>query len=160
MEKTKADLRTEKFKKLIKKINYYPPYIGAAIKLKDINEDLTKFRVEMKLTWYNRNLVGTHFGGSLYAMCDPFYMFILMANLGSNYIVWDKYAAIDFLKPGKGKVIAEFEIQKDKIADIKQRVDSEGKTVVEFICEVKSESGEVISKVTKGVYVRKKDTKL
>jgi acyl-coenzyme A thioesterase PaaI-like protein len=150
------DKKTEKFKKLIRKINYYPPYIGAGIKLVDINDDLTKFRVEMKLTWYNRNLVGTHFGGSLYAMCDPFYMFILMVNLGKDYIVWDKYAAIDFIKPGKGKVVAEFEIQKQKIEEIKALADENGKTVVEFLCEVKSESGEIISKVKKGVYVRKK----
>ncbi len=71
------DKRTEKFKKLIRKINYYPPYLGAGIKLVDVNEDCTKFRVEMKLTGYNKNIVGTHFGGSLYAMCDPFYFICL-----------------------------------------------------------------------------------
>lgn len=56
--------------------------------------------------------MGTHFGGSLYAMCDPFYMWILMENLGKDFIVWDKAATIRFKKPGTGTVNAEFEISK------------------------------------------------
>ncbi len=79
-----------------------------------------------------------------------------MINLGKDYIVWDKYASIDFIKPGKGKVVAEFEIKQQTIAEIKAMVDEKKKTVVDFQCEVKLESGEVISKITKGVYIRKK----
>ena len=68
--------------------------------MKSANDDFTKIEAQMKMRWYNRNLVGTHFGGSLYSMCDPFYMFILMENLGKGYIVWDKAATIRFKKPG------------------------------------------------------------
>ncbi len=68
-------------KSRIKLINWFPPYLGAGISVKTINDDFTKMQVQMKMRWYNRNLVGTHFGGSLYSMCDPFYMFILMHHL-------------------------------------------------------------------------------
>jgi hypothetical protein len=64
----------------------------------------------MGLTRYNRNYVGTQFGGSLYSMVDPFYMLMLMENLGRDYIVWDKAASIDFISPGKGPVYAEFHV--------------------------------------------------
>lgn len=59
-------------------LNFYPPYFGAGIRYKKIGKDFTHFQLSMKLHWWNRNLVGTHFGGSLYSMCDPFYMLILM----------------------------------------------------------------------------------
>ncbi len=58
--------------------------------------------VEMKLRWWNANYVGTHFGGSLFAMTDAFYMLMLMANLGRDYIVWDKAASIRYRKTGEG----------------------------------------------------------
>lgn len=147
------------FKTLIKRINYYPPYMGAGIKVIDYNEDFTRFEVEMKLTWYNRNLVGTQFGGSLYAMCDPFYMFILLANLGTDYIVWDKTGAIDFIKPGIGTVRAVFKISKATIQEIKNEVDLVGKKVFQFQTQVVDLEGNIVAKVEKGVYVRKKDFK-
>jgi hypothetical protein len=39
------------------------------------------------------------YGGSLYSMTDPFYMPMLISNLGSDYVVWDKAAHIRFRKP-------------------------------------------------------------
>ena len=64
--------------------------------------------VEMKLRFWNANYVGTHFGGPLFAMTDPFYMLMLMATLGCDYIVWDKSASIRYRKAREGTVRAEF----------------------------------------------------
>lgn len=89
-------------------------------------------------------------------MCDPFFMFILIINLGDGYIVWDKAASIDFLKPGKGTVFAEFEIKKDHIIEIKNEVDQIGKKIFSFPCEIKDKNGKIIASLTKDVYVRKK----
>lgn len=150
--------RQSKYLKLIKRINWYPPYLFSGIKIIDHAPDFTSFKVRLKLTWYNRNLVGTAFGGSLYSMCDPFFMFILMIYLGKDYIVWDKYASIDFVKPGKGTVYAEFKLSPEELESIKDEVDTLGKKVFEFPCEVRGENGELVVKLTKGVYVRKKNT--
>ena len=68
-------------------VNFYIPYIGAGIHVTHISKDFKRFDVRMKLRLYNRNFVFSHFGGSLYAMADPFYMFILMENLGEKYLV-------------------------------------------------------------------------
>jgi acyl-coenzyme A thioesterase PaaI-like protein len=64
-------------------VNFYPPFLGAGIHSRNLDE--CTIRVTMKLTSFNRNLVGVHFGGSLYAMCDPWYMLILMRLLGDDY---------------------------------------------------------------------------
>ncbi len=83
-------------------LNVYPPFLGAGIYIKRIAMDYREVDVEMKLRWYNRNYVSTHFGGSLYAMTDPFYMLMLINILGEGYAVWDKAAHIDFVSPGRG----------------------------------------------------------
>lgn len=83
-------------------LNFYPPYLGAGVRVRHISADLRLVRVKMVLRWYNRNYVGTQFGGSLYSMVDPFFVLMLMENLGPDYIVWDKAANIEFVSPGGG----------------------------------------------------------
>lgn len=156
LKSTMDSKRFKKYKRLIKLMNIYPPYFFSGIKVIDYNDDFTFFKVRLKLTWYNKNLVGTAFGGSLYAMCDPFFMFILLINLGKQYIVWDKAASIDFQRPGKGTVFAEFSIPEEEIKIVKEEVDELGKKVFTFPCEIKDKEGKVIAKLSKDVYVRRK----
>ncbi|MEL6651111.1 MAG: DUF4442 domain-containing protein [Bacteroidota bacterium] len=148
-----------RFKRLLRYTNWYPPYIGAGIRVKEVDQDYTRFVVQMRMRWFNRNAVGTHFGGSLYSMCDPFYMFIVMANLGSDFIVWDKSAKIEFVSPGRGTVEAVFEISPEQIEEIKQDVLRRGKNTYWFETEVLGEDGKVVAKVEKEVYVRVKNRK-
>jgi acyl-coenzyme A thioesterase PaaI-like protein len=144
------------FYKNIKMINWYPPYIGAGIKLKKVNQDKTRMEVELRKTWFNKNLFGTHFGGSLYSMCDPFYVFIVHNYLGRGYVVWDKSAEIKFIKPGTGKVRAIFEISQEKLLQLKGEVDSAGKLTVIFETVITNESNQLVAKVRKEIYMRKK----
>ncbi len=138
-------------------INWYPPFLFSGIRVIDYADDFSRFRTRLKLTWYNRNLIGTAFGGSLYSMCDPFFMFIILIQLGEEYIVWDKHANIEFVKSGKGTVYAEFQLSSEEIAEIKTAVDRDGKGVFDFICEVRDGDANTVAKVRKGVYVRRKD---
>ncbi len=143
----------------LKLMRFYPPYLGAGVKVADINEDFTEITVEMNLTPLNVNYVGTHFGGSLYSMCDPFFMFILLHHLKQDHIVWDKAAKIDFVRPGKGKVKAVFKIEPEEIEFIKRRALQEFKQQPVFKCEVVDEKNEVIARLEKTLYIRRKDAK-
>jgi hypothetical protein len=111
----------------------------------------------MKLRWWNRNYVGTHYGGSLYSMADPFFMVMLIENLGKDYIVWDKSASIRFKKPGRGTVSASFRLSEGQIREIKQALNSQQKIERVFTVEVKDESGSVIAQVEKLLHIRRKD---
>ena len=135
-------------------INFYPPLLGAGIRSRTIDE-LT-IHVEMKLTALNRNIVGVHFGGSLYAMCDPWFMLIMMRALGPDYIVWDKAASIKFVKPGSGTVNAIFQIQQERVNEIRAAADRGEKIEPTFSVDVLGEHGQVIAHVEKLLYVRKK----
>lgn len=95
-------------------LNRYPPYRGAGIEIDQIDLANYHVRVKMPLTRKNQNIVGVHFGGSLYSMVDPFYMLILMHHLGSTYIVWDKAATIHFLAPGRSTVYADIRLSAEQ----------------------------------------------
>lgn len=142
---------------ILKLINFWPPFIGAGIRVKKIADDFRDITVEMKLRFWNKNYVGTQFGGSIYAMTDPFYMLILLENLGKDYIVWDKSAAVNFIKPGKGTLTARFNITQERLDEIKHAADNNYKTEPVFKVEVKDQNGEVVAEVDKVLYVRRKD---
>jgi len=142
--------------KLMRKfVNFYLPFIGAGIRVK-INDDEKKIYVKMKLTFYNKNYVRTHFGGSLYSMCDPFFMLLLMDYLGNDYYVWDKSAGISFQNPGKGTVYAEFFIPEKKYLDIKQEAEKGDVVFPKFSVDVIDDEGTIIATVEKSLYVKKK----
>jgi len=137
-------------------VNLWPPFLGAGIRIKHIAPDMRAIDVEMRLRFWNANYVGTHFGGSLFAMTDPFYMLMLMANLGPDYIVWDKAATIRYKKPGKGRVRAEFRLADKQIEDIREKLKTLPKYEPLFTVEVKSEDGMVIAAVEKVLHVKRK----
>lgn len=142
--------------KLKKLLNWYGPYLGAGIKLEYIADDWREVRVAMHMKWYNRNAVGTHFGGSLYAMIDPHYMLMLMKLLGKDYVVWDKAAHIDFIKPGTGTVRATMLITDEQLEEVIEQTSSGHKFLPRFIAEIRDETGELVAKATKTLYVRRR----
>ena len=132
---------------------FFGPYRGASIRPRIIDDYTIEVRMPLELS--NTNYVGTQFGGSLYSMCDPFYMALLIRNLGPDYMVWDKGASIDFVRPGTGEVHAVFQISEEELAEIKHIVQKERKTIRHYEVEVKGEQGEVVALVKKELYVRK-----
>lgn len=142
-----------KYKKLL---NFYPPFIGAGIRIKDYDKEGAWYLVEMKLRWYNRNVAGTHFGGSLYAMCDPFFVFAAYSHFGDGYIIWDKSASIQYLRPGVGTVQGRFEISKDKLIDMKRQVDNGAQRTFHFEAEIYDKKTKVaVASLQKEIYIKK-----
>jgi len=137
-------------------MNFYPPYLGAGVRIQHIAGDFREVRVKMGLGWYNRNYVGTQFGGSLYSMTDPFFMLMVMENLGSDYIVWDKAASIDFIAPGKGPVYADFRIDEALLDEIRQRTAGGDKYLPQLHVDVHDGDGTLVARVHKTLYVRLK----
>lgn len=136
--------------------NYWPPFRGAKIKVTHISPDYRVFKTSLKLGLLNRNYVGVHFGGSLFAMTDPFFMLILSKNLGNQYIVWDKAAKIEFKKPGRGTIRAHCEFSEHEIAMVRQEVDQAGKYIFDRTVDLLNEQDEIVATITKTLYVRLK----
>jgi hypothetical protein len=139
-------------------LSWWAPFLGTGISVRKIAPDYSSVTVQMKQRWYNRNAFGTHFGGSLYAMCDPFFALLLVAKLGKNYYVWDKGATIEFIKPGIGTVSAVFDWTQSQIDDILLQTDGGQKCHPVRVLNVLNAQGEIVARVEKILYVKKKPT--
>jgi hypothetical protein len=141
---------------LIRHIGYWPPFLGAGISIVQLSRDYLNLQVALKLSWYNRNYVGTQFGGSLYSMTDPFYMLMLMHNLGPEYVVWDLAARVQFKTPGRTRVTADFNLTKDEIENVRRQAASGQKVILRKKVIVYGESKNVVAVVRKSIYIRKR----
>jgi acyl-coenzyme A thioesterase PaaI-like protein len=137
-------------------LSLYPPYLGAGVRVSHVASDFRSIEVRMGLHWWNKNYVGTHFGGSLFAMADPFFMIMLIELLGPGYVVWDKAGTVRFRRPGRGTVRARFEIPPGRVDEIRRAVDSGARVEPTFAVAIVDEQGEVVAEIEKLLSVRKK----
>jgi acyl-coenzyme A thioesterase PaaI-like protein len=137
-------------------INLWPPFLFAGIHVTRVSPDYRDIAVELRMRPWNRNYVGTHFGGSLFAMTDPFWMLGLMNNLGRDYYVWDRAGEIEFLKPGRGTVRTAFRIDDAMLAEIRTSAADGSKQLRWYSNDVVDASGAVVARVRKQVYIRLK----
>lgn len=140
----------------LRHVGLFPPFLAAGIRVPVSDPRGGIYRAEMRLRFYNRNALGTHFGGSLYAMCDPFFALILIEQLGREYEVWDKSAQIEFQRPGRGLVEATFAIGEMEVAEIREAADRGDPAEPVFVAEVTDQSGAIVARVTKTIHVRKR----
>jgi acyl-coenzyme A thioesterase PaaI-like protein len=139
--------------------NFWPPFLGAGIAIEAVDAEWRYARVRLKLRWYNRNYVRTQFGGSLFAMADPWWMILVMERLGRDFIVWDKAGTIDFIAPGRGDVIAEFSLDDETVDALRAEALHAGKALRWFETEIRDESGTLVARVRKQIHVQRKRAK-
>jgi acyl-coenzyme A thioesterase PaaI-like protein len=136
--------------------NWWPPFRGLGVKVREIAPDFRRVTVELRMRLFNRNFVGTHFGGAMFAMADPFYMIMMMHNLGREYVVWDKAGAVRFLKPGRGTLTAKFEVTQAMVDEAIAKTAEGAKFEPTYAVELKDGEGTVVATVEKTLYIRKK----
>ena len=136
-------------------IGLYPPMLFAGIRVRRLGTGPLRYRTELRRRWWNANAVGTHFGGALFTMADPFHMLILIEALGRDFVVWDQESRIEFLVAARKPVHAILEISPEDIERIRHEASSE--TIhPEFIVPIVDQNDRLIARVTKTLYVRKK----
>lgn len=136
-------------------INLWPPFRGAGIKVTRVSDDYREIDVTLKLGLLNRNYFGTQFGGSLYAMTDPFHALMMFHNLGRDYVVWDKSGAIRYVKPGRGPVHARLRMPAEAIEAAREATADGGKHEPTFSVDVLDGSGTVVAVVEKTLHIRR-----
>lgn len=138
-------------------MGWWPPFLGAGIRVRRFTDDFREAVVELRFGRLNLNYVGTHFGGSLYSMTDPFFAIMLMHNLGPRYLVWDKSGSIEYVAPGRGAVRARFLLTEERIAEIRAQAEGGEKVLPEFQVEVRHlKDDSLVALVRKTLYVRLK----
>ena len=137
-------------------LNVWPPFLFSGISVREISQDFRHVTVRLRKRLLTSNYVGTLFGGSLYAMTDPFFMLMVLKNLGPGYIVWDKRSEIEYVSPGTTTVFAEFHLSDTDVDEIRREVETTGKFLKWFDVEIIAPDATVVAIVRKQIYVRKK----
>lgn len=137
-------------------MNAWPPFLFSGIRVQHLAPDFRSARVVLRHAPLTSNYVGTLFGGSIFAMTDPFWMTMVMRNLGPGYAVWDKAAQIDFVAPGRGSVSTTFELTGDDLDELRGAAQGGAKVLRWFENEVVAKDGTVVARVRKQLYVREK----
>lgn len=137
-------------------INLWPPFVGAGIRVTRVAADFREIDVRLGLGLLNRNYFGTQFGGSMYAMTDPFFALMMLQNLGPDYIVWDKAGAIDYRRPARGPVFAHFRLPAAAIARARKATAHGAKSEPAFRVPIVDARGEVVAEVAKTLYIRRR----
>jgi acyl-coenzyme A thioesterase PaaI-like protein len=153
MNLTRLDFGATGIRRLL---NLWPPFRGAGIRVRDIAPDFRTATVELRARLLNRNYVGSHFGGSIYAMTDPFFMIMMMKNLGREYIVWDKAGTVRYLKPARGTVVARFRLEEEAVRKAREATANGEKFEPTFKVEIVDAEGVTVADVEKTLYIRKK----
>lgn len=138
------------------KFNLFPAYRGTGARVTFIADDYREIKVKIPLSWRTRNYVGTIYGGSMYAGIDPIYMLMLIKNLGENYIVWDKAAAIRFKRPGKETLFADFKITPEELDEIREILKTKKSVDRIYKVELKNKNGKVHCLIEKTLYIANK----
>jgi acyl-coenzyme A thioesterase PaaI-like protein len=137
-------------------LNLWPPFLVTGIHVSEISDDFRHARVELRMRPWNRNYVGTHFGGSLFAMTDPFWMLMLLHAIGDDHIVWDRAGAIEIDKPGRGTDKAEFRLGDKVLDDLRAATAGGDKVLHWFDTLIHDADGDVVARVRKQLYLRRK----
>ena len=136
---------------------FFACYRGTGARLRYIAPDWSEIRLDLPLSWRTRNYVGTIFGGSIYAAVDPIYMLMLIRRLGRDFVVWDKAATIQFKKPGRETLRAQFVIGDEELETIRTALESQRSVDRTYTVELIDGSGTICATVEKIIYVRKRE---
>jgi acyl-coenzyme A thioesterase PaaI-like protein len=137
-------------------VNLWPPLLFSGIRVLQLADDWRYAKVRLRLRWYNRNYVGTQFGGSLFAMIDPWWMILTLECLGRDYVGWDQAGEIRFVAPGREDVFAEIRIQESVLEELRAATADGEKCLRWFETDIRSADGKLVAQVRKQLYVRRK----
>ena len=84
-------------------------------------------------------------------------MIMIMENLGSDYLVWDKAGEIEFIRAVKEPVWCEFRLESATLDEIRAAAASGEKYLRWMPVDVLTASGEIVARVRKQIYVRLKE---
>ena len=136
--------------------NWSPMYRRSTARIIYVSDDLMTIRIRLPWNYKNKNYVNSIFGGSMFSAVDPIPMTQLMNLIGSDYVVWDKSAQINFRKPAKTTLFADFEFTSEELETIKKDVASKNEIEILKTTQLMDNKGATYCTVVKTIYVADK----
>ncbi|MCU0956876.1 MAG: DUF4442 domain-containing protein [Hydrogenophaga sp.] len=141
---------------VVKLWNLWPPFFGAGIRLQVVRSNLLGLEVRLKGRPWTRNPMGTQFGGSIFAMTDPFYVGIFRLHLPREIQIWDKAATIRFRRASRGELRAVFRVTPEQLEEIQARLALENTVDWTATVNVLDLNGQLVAEVEKTLAFRRR----
>lgn len=136
--------------------NWAPMYRRTTGRVIEVSPNLYRVKIEIRLSYKNRNYAGTMFGGSMLAATDPIYMIQILQILGNDFVVWDKSVSARFKRPAKSTVYAVFEFDQEEVNSIKKEVSAKKEITVVKPLKILDKEGHEIALLEKTIYIASK----
>ena len=141
-------------------LRFYPPLFFQRIWVRRFDKGFMGASIVVRKSILNKNYNNSIFGGTLFAMADPWYPLLfhqIFLRKGHRVIVWLKGAEIQYLKPAHTDLHFEIKIDDETIAQAEQMLITTGKFIRTFEIEMLNKYNEVCVNMQVEAYVRKLD---
>ncbi len=149
------DLDDTNPKTLMKHFYSLPSTANTGAEVTYISENLDHVSLTIPLNDKTKNMMGIIYGGIMYSATDFVYLTMLWYRLGLDYMLIDKSAEVQYLRPGLGDLSVDFYLPEETVQSIIDELKTEKSTLREFIIEIKDNKQKTVCKITKSIYIRK-----
>lgn len=136
--------------------NLHPAFRATGGRVLEVAPDLRRIRITLPHSRRTKNIVGSIYGGSLFAVTDGPHPTMLMAALGRSVIVWDKSASIRYRRPAYQRLYAEFVLDEAEIATVSSLLEQDGETERTYEVQLVDAEGRIYAEVSRTVYLAQK----
>ncbi len=133
--------------------NLHPAFRGTGGRVAHVAADLSHIRVRLPFGRRTRNIHGSMYGGSLFAVTDGVHPVMLMAALGPRFIIWDKAASIRYRKPAYTTLYADFTLPEGEVALIRAALATQPALERTYSVELHDGQGTVHTVVERTLYI-------
>ncbi|HIW95392.1 MAG TPA: DUF4442 domain-containing protein [Candidatus Corynebacterium gallistercoris] len=140
--------------KMARYMSLWPPLSGSGVKMTHVSEDWSSARIELSLRWWNANMHGAAFGGTLFAMTDVMFGTLVARHLGKDYEAWTRTGTFQFLQPGRNGAYLDVEITPELSRWMKETVAEDGYANVPYTSVIKNKDGSIVGIGQQDLHVR------
>ena len=133
--------------------NVFPAFRGTGGRLVSVSPDFLTITARLRYNWRTKNIMGSVYGGSLFAVTDGPHPIILMAALGPESVVLDKAASIRYRKPAYEDLTVKFHFSPQEILEIEHRLQQEKELEYLVKMDLTGNDGSVFATVERTLYV-------
>lgn len=118
-----------------------------------VAENLRSMRAQLRHGWRTKNIVGSIYGGSLFAITDGPHPMMLMAALGPGVVVWDKTAVIRYRKPALTDLTVDFTLTDSDLTKIQEMLLRNQECEHDFAMELRDQQGQTYASIVRTIYI-------
>jgi hypothetical protein len=133
--------------------NLHPAFRGTGGRMTHVSHDLRLMQARLNHGWRTKNIVGSIYGGSLFAVTDGPHPMMLMAALGRDVIVWDKTAVIRYRKPAFTDLTVDFRLTDLDLEKITTALKERQECEHDFSMELLDNEGQTHASIVRTIYI-------